>query len=327
MSTGLESVESLLQDAVKKAATESSTVPGQSIPTQSVCPRGLAKALRYAVFPGGARIRPKLCLAVAAACGDPRYAAAPAAALELLHCASLVHDDLPCFDDSPLRRGKPSVHAEFGERLAVLTGDALIVMAFASLADNLAFDPALALKLTAVVARGVSAPDGIAAGQAWECEPKIDLSAYHRAKTGALFAAATQAGAVASGSQHSADWALLGNRLGEAYQVADDILDATGKPEDIGKPVNQDALFERPNSVAELGLGGALDKLEVLVEQAIESIPACPGRAVLQLRIKAETDQILPANLSRRMRKVNSKRNSGSAHQCETPVSVHTVAV
>ncbi|WP_284247035.1 polyprenyl synthetase family protein, partial [Methylobacterium haplocladii] len=95
-------------------------------------PPRLAEALRYAVFPGGHRIRPRLCLSVARACGDddPAAADAAAAAIELLHCASLVHDDLPCFDDAPMRRQKASVHVAFGEPLAVLTGDALIVAAF-----------------------------------------------------------------------------------------------------------------------------------------------------------------------------------------------------
>jgi geranylgeranyl diphosphate synthase type II len=99
-------------------------------------PLRLANAIRYAVFPGGARIRPRLCLAVADACGNdsPGLAEAAACALEMVHCASLVHDDLPCFDDAELRRGRPSVHRAFGEALAVLVGDALIVLAFETLA-------------------------------------------------------------------------------------------------------------------------------------------------------------------------------------------------
>ena len=101
------------------AALASAEAPG--------CPPRLAAAMRHAVFPGGARIRPKLCLAVAMACGDahPRLADAAAAAIELLHCASLVHDDLPCFDNAAMRRGIPSVQAQFGDRLAVLAGEAL----------------------------------------------------------------------------------------------------------------------------------------------------------------------------------------------------------
>src|SRR3954464_1359785 len=96
------------------------------------CPPRLGSALRYAVFPRGARIRPRLCLAVARACGDdqPALTDAAAASIELMHCASLVHDDLPCFDDAPIRRGKPSVHVAFGEQLAVLAGDAHIGLAF-----------------------------------------------------------------------------------------------------------------------------------------------------------------------------------------------------
>src|SRR5689334_15320992 len=100
------------------------------------CPPRLAAAMHHAVFPRGARIRPRLCLSVARACGedDPGLADAAAASIELLHCASLVHDDLPCFDDAVVRRGRPSVHKAFGESLAVLAGDALIVLAFQTLA-------------------------------------------------------------------------------------------------------------------------------------------------------------------------------------------------
>ena len=104
----------------------------------------LAAALRHAVFPRGARVRPRLCLAVARACGedDPAITDAAAAAIELLHCASLVHDDLPCFDDAATRRGRPSVHYAFGQPLAVLAGDALIVLAFQTLARGAVRSPA-----------------------------------------------------------------------------------------------------------------------------------------------------------------------------------------
>src|SRR5512140_3821641 len=151
------------------------------------CPPRLAAALRHAVFPGGARIRPQLCLAVARACGDsdPALTDATAAAIELLHCASLVHDDLPCFDDAPTRRGVPSVHKAFGERLAVLGGDALIVLAFQTLARAAGRLPDRLCPLMAALGAGAGLPGGIAAGQAWECEPEPSLRDYHRAKTGA----------------------------------------------------------------------------------------------------------------------------------------------
>ncbi|NBQ39213.1 MAG: geranylgeranyl pyrophosphate synthase, partial [Alphaproteobacteria bacterium] len=126
----------------------------------SDCPPILAEALGYAVFPGGARIRPRLCLAVAMACGDksPIAATAAAAAIELLHCASLVHDDLPCFDNAGMRRGKPSVHLAYGERIAVLAGDALIVLAFEQLAVRLALSPERLAPLVKIVSTAVGGP-------------------------------------------------------------------------------------------------------------------------------------------------------------------------
>ncbi len=206
------------------------------------CPPKLVAAMRHAVFPRGARIRPRLCLAVSAACGDdvPGVSAAAAAAIELLHCASLVHDDLPCFDDAATRRGQPSVHRLFGEPLAVLAGDALIVLAFQALAMAAAAAPARLGPLMTAVGRSVGVPCGIVAGQAWECEADIDLAQYQREKTGALFAAATVCGAAASGAD-AEPWRPTGMLLGEAFQVADDILDATASPDALGKPVGQDA--------------------------------------------------------------------------------------
>ena len=177
------------------------------------------------------------CLSVALACGDdtPQMTDCAATAIELLHCASLIHDDLPCFDDADLRRGKLSVHKAFGQPLAVLAGDALIVSAFETLGRCVPLAPDRAAGLIAIVARAVGGPSGIVAGQAWECEESVSLAEYHSAKTGSLFAAATLAGALAAG--HEAEpWRRLGERLGEAYQVADDICDLVADPEMRGKP-------------------------------------------------------------------------------------------
>ena len=138
------------------------------------CPPGLADAMAYALFPGGARIRPRLCLSVALACGDdaPDLADGAAAAIELLHCASLIHDDLPCFDDADIRRGKPSVHKKYGEPLAVLAGDALIVTAFQAPVQAALPRPERLGPIVDIIGAAVSVPNGIVAGQAWECEPK-----------------------------------------------------------------------------------------------------------------------------------------------------------
>ena len=174
------------------AAIKSAIRAGRADPA----PAKLARALDYAVTPGGARIRPTILLSVAMACGDdrPEIASAAAAALELIHCASLVHDDMPCFDDAAIRRGKASVHRAYGEPIAVLTGDSLIIMAFEVLARAGDRDPARTLDLIRILGRRTGMPYGICAGQGWESEPRIDLAAYHRAKTGSLFTAASVAG-------------------------------------------------------------------------------------------------------------------------------------
>lgn len=258
-------------------------------------PGKLAQALHYAVTPGGARIRPTILLSVAMACGDdrPDLANAAAVALELIHCASLVHDDLPCFDDADLRRGKPTVHKAFSEPLAVLAGDSLIVQAFEVLAEAAGQDARRALDLIRVLSRRTGMPDGICAGQGWESEAKVNLSAYHRAKTGALFIAATQMGAIAAG-QDAAPWEELGARIGEAFQVADDLRDALYDAETLGKPAGQDAIHHRPNAVSELGVQGAIRRLKDILGGAISSIPACPGEAMLADMVRRYAERMTP---------------------------------
>jgi geranylgeranyl diphosphate synthase type II len=278
-------IERALSEAVSRAE-----LPG--------CPPRLAAAMRYAVFPKGARVRPRLCHSVAAACGEDHPAATEAAgaALELLHCASLVHDDLPCFDAAETRRGRPSVHKAFGEPLAVLAGDALIVLAFQTLA-RVQGKPERLAALTLTVAQSVGVPLGIVAGQAWECEPQIDLAHYHRAKTGALFAAATVAGAASAGAEGE-PWRMVGEKLGEAYQVADDIRDAASDEQEIGKPVGRDLALGRPSAVIELGLDGALHRLHELVRGAIDAMPPCPNGAELRSLMLSEARRLVPAKLA-----------------------------
>jgi len=263
------------------------------------CPPGLDQAIQYAVFPGGARIRPKICLAVADACGEdhPEISDAAAASIELLHCASLVHDDLPCFDDSPLRRGRPSVHHAFGERLAVLAGDALIVLAFQALTRSIDKAPERLPQLIGIVTRSVGMQCGIVAGQAWECEPEVDLANYQQLKTGSLFAAATAAGAAATGID-AQPWRALGENIGSAYQVVDDILDVAGDAEQIGKPVGQDEARGHPSSVREMGLEGARRHFENVMAGIVEKIPPCPGRVRLKVRVIEESSKFLPASLA-----------------------------
>jgi geranylgeranyl diphosphate synthase type II len=258
-------------------------------------PPKLASALHYATAPGGARIRPTILMSVAMACGDdrPEVSNASAAALELIHCASLVHDDLPCFDDADTRRGKPSVHRAYSEPLAVLAGDSLIVLAFEILARQSALAPERVAQLIITLSQRTGMPGGICAGQAWESESEVDLKAYHQAKTGALFIAATQMGAIAAG-QEAEPWFELGDRIGEAFQVADDLRDALYDSDTLGKPAGQDDLHGRPNAVTQLGVQGAIRRLKDILGGAIASIPSCPGEAQLAELVRMYAERLTP---------------------------------
>ena len=255
----------------------------------------LGKALEYAVFPGGGRIRPQLCMEVANACGyeDERIVISSCIAVELIHCASLVHDDLPCFDNAETRRGKPSVHNKFGQSTAVLVGDSLIADAFGVIAKASEKDPVRATKLISLLSKYTGFPNGICAGQAWETETNVDLSAYHQTKTGALFIAATQMGAASAGHDPE-PWFELGARIGEAFQVADDLLDVLCSEDETGKPAGQDLINQRPNAVSAYGVDGAKQKLRDILGGAISSIPSCPGEAKLAEMVKLQSNRLLP---------------------------------
>jgi geranylgeranyl diphosphate synthase type II len=141
-------------------------------------------------------------------------------------------------------------------------------------------------------------PTGIVAGQAWESEANAPAELYRRAKTGALFVAATMSGAIVSGVDPEA-WRPLGERLGEAYQVADDLLDAITRAEDTDKPVGRDVALGRPTAIAELGVEGAVKKLESLIGAAAAAIPPCQGAAALRELVKTQASRLAPKRLLR----------------------------
>jgi geranylgeranyl diphosphate synthase type II len=264
-------------------------------------PPGLSAAMRHAIFPGGARVRPRLCIAVAEACGgdQPLLADAAACAIEMLHCASLVHDDLPVFDNADTRRGRPSVHAIYGGPLALLAGDALIVHAFDTLADAAGAAPLRFASVLKTITRSVGVPSGIVAGQAWESEKETPPEHYRRLKTGALFVAATRCGALASGADPSV-WSLLGEKLGEAYQVADDLYDAAAQAEDeVDKPLGQDAAHGRPNAVQQWGVEGAVAQLESLIGEAMAAVPECRGAAEMRELVRLQALRLAPKRFRR----------------------------
>jgi geranylgeranyl diphosphate synthase type II len=186
----------------------------------------------------------------------------------------------------------------FGEPLAVLTGDALIVLAFEELARAGAAAPSRLGPLVATVARGVGPAQGIVAGQAWESEPAAPIETYHQAKTGALFVAATMGGAVAAGRDPE-PWRALGALIGEAYQVADDLLDASAGGEGCGKPVGQDAAFGRPNMAAQIGVEAAMQRLKSIVRRAVSAVPECDGAVELRDLVKTAALRLAPSQAAR----------------------------
>jgi geranylgeranyl diphosphate synthase type II len=208
-----------------------------------------------------------------------------------------VHDDLPCFDDAALRRGQPTVCRAFGEPLAVLAGDALIVLAFETVARaGLAAPDRLPAVLRALC-RGAGAADGIVAGQALELDPRTPREEYHRLKTGALFVAALTAGAVAGGGDPAA-WEPLGRAIGAAYQIADDLGDALSDAAHLGKPAGQDAALDRPSAVRDLGVAGALEALAGRLSEALAVIPAGPLEPVLRQLVTDPVLRFLPPTVT-----------------------------
>ena len=277
--------EKLIEQALEKSLARMQQKPGAP---------GLGRAMQYAVFPGGARIRPNLCMAVAKACGlcDETASISACVSVELIHCASLVHDDLPCFDNAMIRRGKNSTHVEFGQPLAVLAGDSLIIGAFEELAVTLSQNPKKLAGLIVILAKASGMPSGICSGQGWESEKEIDLSSYHKLKTSSLFSAASQMGALSAG-QEPKKWLALGSGIGDAFQIADDLRDFAKSQDDIGKPIKQDISNNRPNAVTELGFDKARALITEILGKAVDSIPPCVGKDDLIFVIKEQAKKLM----------------------------------
>ena len=239
-------------------------------------PAGLGTAMRYGVLDGGKRLRPLLVLAAAQAVHGHREAAMRAAvAVELIHAYSLVHDDMPCMDNDVLRRGKPTVHVQFGEAQAMLAGDAMQALAFEVLTPDAGVPPALQARLCSLLARSAGHA-GMAGGQA------IDLASIgvplderalrdmHHRKTGALLQASVLMGA-ACGEVVPAQWSALsdyGDALGLAFQVVDDILDVTQASSTLGKTAGKDLDNNKPTYVTVLGLDAARHHANELRDKA-----------------------------------------------------------
>ncbi len=243
---------------------------------------GLKTAMHYAATGGGKRVRPLLVYATASLAGKeldqlPGIDAC-AVAVELFHTYSLVHDDLPCMDNDDLRRGRPTVHKAFDEASALLVGDALQTMAFQLIAQSALNDAQKVQVITSLSMAGGLA--GMAGGQAIDLASvgkqlkKNELEQMHRLKTGALLRAAVQIGAIAIhlNEQEKKSLDVFASALGLAFQVVDDILDASSDSQTLGKTAGKDAAANKPTFVSLMGLDGAREFARQLHQEALDSL-------------------------------------------------------
>lgn len=249
------------------------------LPGEIARPKRIMDAMRYSSLNGGKRLRPFLAVESAALFGVSRNSALLAgAALECIHCYSLIHDDLPSMDNSDLRRGRPTAHKKFDDATAILAGDALLTLAFDIITrDEVHADPTVRLLLTRALARA-SGVGGMVGGQMMDLAGEgrfgdreiPDVAKLQQMKTGALLKYGCIAGALlgqASKEQYAALDAY-GHAFGEAFQIADDLLDVEGDAASLGKPAGQDAALGKTTFVTQLGLDGAKARLRDLLKNA-----------------------------------------------------------
>ena len=254
------------------------------LPNSGQYPQILRQAMEYSLYAGGKRLRPVLTLATAEACGGQLSAAmAPAAALEMIHTYSLIHDDLPAMDDDDLRRGKPTCHKVFGDGMAILAGDALLTHAFSAVAQAENLDAQQVVALVRELA-GAAGPLGMVAGQALDIsvteikDPTL-LNRIHRCKTGALFSAAVRCGAITARASNLVLDGLTkyADALGFAYQVVDDILDVTKTSAQLGKNPGSDAKQGKVTFVTLYGLDEARSMVHAETQRAVTALTELPG--------------------------------------------------
>jgi geranylgeranyl diphosphate synthase, type II len=273
-----------------------------AVPAAATKPATIHRAMRYSLLAGGKRLRPLLCCAASEACGGTARSALPAAcAVEMIHAYSLIHDDLPCMDNDDLRRGKPTSHKVFGEGIAVLAGDALLTEAFAVLATAKPRARYTASDLVTELTRAAGSR-GLIAGQVADLEAEgrqpsePALYFIHAAKTGMLLRASLKLGAMCAGGTKAQVAALdrFGFALGLAFQIQDDILDATQSAQKLGKTAGKDAAAGKMTFPALFGLEKSRALAEQWTEEAIVALKSFGSRG--------ETLRALAADLLQRER-------------------------
>jgi len=257
----------------------------QHLPSPSHAPQRLHKAIHYAVLNGGKRLRPLLVYATGTCLdAEPTLLDAPAAAVELIHSYSLVHDDLPAMDNDDLRRGKPSCHKAFNQATAILVGDALQALAFECLADQSPHPSGIKIQMIKTLATA-SGSMGMSGGQDLDLEAEgktldlAQLEKIHRLKTGALIQASVQLGAITAGCTDTATLSLLhsfAENIGLAFQIQDDILDVEGETEILGKTSGSDATNHKATYPAILGPTEAKKRRQKAYDTAMEALNQSP---------------------------------------------------
>ena len=260
------------------------------LPSAEVLPFKLHEAMRYSVLAPGKRVRPVLVYAAGHACGvPPGQLDATAAAVELIHAYSLIHDDLPAMDDDDLRRGRPTCHVKFGEATAILVGDALQPLAFECICNDaaLSVDSTTRLEMIRILAQA-SGSHGMVGGQALDLDATgkslnlTELENIHIHKTGALIRASVLLGATASGNDNEPRLRQLDHYskcIGLAFQIVDDILDVVADTDTLGKTQGKDAQQQKTTYPELLGLASARKKARVLHDEALRSLDSLDQRA------------------------------------------------
>lgn len=290
-----------LKAYIEQRAAQVDAALDQWLPSARSAPATIHKAMRYAVFAGGKRLRPVLCVAAAEACGGTPEAALPAAcAVEVMHTYSLVHDDLPCMDDDDLRRGRPTCHKVYGEGMAVLCGDALLTEAFALMGRAERTKRHAVAEMVAELAK-TGGSRLLIGGQVMDLEgegkplTKRQLVRIHEAKTAALLTCSLRLGAMSANATPRQLEAVsqFGRALGLAFQVIDDILDVTQSTEVLGKTAGKDAAVDKATYPAILGLERSRKEAARLTKLAMDALQPLRGkgqclRAIAEYLLKRE---------------------------------------
>jgi geranylgeranyl diphosphate synthase type II len=252
------------------------------LPAETTAPPKIHEAMRYSVFAGGKRLRPILTIAAGELFNAPENELLPAAcALEMIHTYSLIHDDLPAMDNDTLRRGRPTNHVVYGEALAILAGDALLTQAFIALANYETAHAERKVQVISEVAQAAGTVCALIGGQVLDIQHEGDVSItgaeleeIHRAKTGALIRCAVRVGAILGGASEDEIAALTeySEKAGLAFQVADDVLDATATSEALGKTAGKDAAAHKATYTVLYGIEGAQRRARELFDEALSAL-------------------------------------------------------